>query len=209
LSAAIQLAVETENRTIFCSLCFRTKKSSLEPRIRARCREEELALVLEWRRIFGMEKDLDPVDERIVELLSADGRMTNAALADAIGLAPSTAHTRVRALVDRGVITGFHAALDQGALGRGLQAVIGVTLRPGARQESIRAFTQEVRRIPEVIQVFFLGGADDFLVHIAVEDSSAVRRFVVDHLSARHSVASTRTSLIFEYHRNAVAADFD
>tara|TARA_B100000408_G_scaffold118546_1_gene97046 strand:- start:250 stop:879 length:630 start_codon:yes stop_codon:yes gene_type:complete len=209
LSAATQLAVETENRTIFCSLCFRTKKSSLEPRIRARCREEELALVLEWRRIFGMEKDLDPVDERIVELLSADGRMTNAALADAIGLAPSTAHTRVRALVDRGVITGFHAALDQGALGRGLQAVIGVTLRPGARQESIRAFTQEVRRIPEVIQVFFLGGADDFLVHIAVEDSSAVRRFVVDHLSARHSVASTRTSLIFEYHRNAVAADFD
>tara|TARA_B100002052_G_C15821839_1_gene570928 strand:- start:23 stop:550 length:528 start_codon:yes stop_codon:yes gene_type:complete len=173
------------------------------------CREEELALVLESRRIFGMEKDLDPVDERIVELLSADGRMTNAALADAIGLAPSTAHTRVRALVDRGVITGFHAALDQGALGRGLQAVIGVTLRPGARQESIRAFTQEVRRIPEVIQVFFLGGADDFLVHIAVEDSSAVRRFVVDHLSARHSVASTRTSLIFEYHRNAVAADFD
>jgi len=36
-----------------------------------------------------------------------------------------------------------------------------------------------------------------------------VRRFVVDHLSARHSVASTRTSIIFEYHRNAVAADFD
>ncbi|MEV8360379.1 Lrp/AsnC family transcriptional regulator [Microbacterium sp. NPDC076895] len=156
-----------------------------------------------------MSTELDPVDERIVSLLSADGRMTNAALADAIGLAPSTVHTRVRALVDRGVITGFHAALDQGALGRGLQAVIGVTLRPGARQESIRAFTQEVRRIPEVIQVFFLGGADDFLVHIAVEDSSAVRRFVVDHLSARHSVASTRTSLIFEYHRNAVAADFD
>jgi DNA-binding Lrp family transcriptional regulator len=156
-----------------------------------------------------MSTELDPVDERIVALLSADGRMTNAALADAIGLAPSTVHTRVRALVDRGVITGFHAALDQGALGRGLQAVIGVTLRPGARQESIRAFTQEVRRIPEVIQVFFLGGADDFLVHIAVEDSSAVRRFVVDHLSARHSVASTRTSLIFEYHRNAVAADFD
>lgn len=156
-----------------------------------------------------MSTELDPIDERIVSLLSADGRMTNAALADAIGLAPSTVHTRVRALVDRGVITGFHAALDQGALGRGLQAVIGVTLRPGARQESIRAFTQEVRRIPEVIQVFFLGGADDFLVHIAVEDSSAVRRFVVDHLSARHSVASTRTSLIFEYHRNAVAADFD
>ncbi|MFX8747332.1 Lrp/AsnC ligand binding domain-containing protein, partial [Acinetobacter baumannii] len=52
------------------------------------------------------------------------------------------------------------------------------------------------------------GGVDDFLVHIAVDTSSSVRRFVVDQLSARPSVASTRTSLIFEYHRNAVAADF-
>lgn len=156
-----------------------------------------------------MDEPLDPLDERIVDLLSRDGRMTNAALADAVGVAPSTAHARVRSLVERGIITGFHAALDQRALGRGLQAVIGVTLRPGARQESIRSFMHDMRGVPEVIQVFFLGGADDFLVHIAVEDSSGVRRFVVDHLSARTSVASTRTSLIFEYHHNVVAADFD
>lgn len=156
-----------------------------------------------------MSEPLDPVDERIMSLLSRDGRMTNAALADALGVAPSTAHARVRSLVERGYITGFHAALDQRAMGRGLQAVIGVTLRPGARHDAIRAFTHEIRRLPEVIQVFFVGGADDFLVHIAVADSSAVRKFVVDHLSARTSVASTRTSLIFEYHRNTTAADFD
>lgn len=156
-----------------------------------------------------MREELDPLDERIVALLSADGRMTNAALADAVGLAPSTAHARVRSLVDRGIVTGFHAAIDHASLGRGLQAIIGVTLRPGARQDSIHAFTEEVRRLPEVIQVFFVGGTDDFLVHIAVHDSSGVRRFVVDHLSARPSVASTRTSMIFEYHRNAVTADFD
>lgn len=152
--------------------------------------------------------DLHPLDVRIIELLSADARMTNAALADALGVAASTAHARVRALLDRGLITGFHAAVDQARLGRGLQAIVGVTLRPGQRHESIRAFAQEIRRHPDVIQLFFLGGADDFLVHIAVDDSSAVRRFVVDQLSARHSVASTRTSIIFEYHRNALAADF-
>lgn len=153
--------------------------------------------------------ELDPIDERITELLSADGRMTNAALADALGIAPSTAHSRVRGLVERGVIAGFHASLDQRSIGRGLQAIVGVTLRPGARQDSIRTFIQEVRRIPAVMQVYFLGGVDDFLVHIAVEDSTAVRKFVVDHLSARASVASTRTSLIFEYHRNKTIADFD
>ena len=152
--------------------------------------------------------DLHPLDARIIDLLSADARMTNAALADALGVAASTAHARVRGLVERGIITGFPAAVDQSRLGRGLQAIVGVTLRPGQRHESIRAFAQEVRRHPDVIQLFFLGGADDFLVHIAVDDSSAVRRFVVDQLSARHSVASTRTSIIFEYHRNALAADF-
>jgi DNA-binding Lrp family transcriptional regulator len=156
-----------------------------------------------------MNEPLDELDQRILAALSSDGRTTNAALAASVGVAPSTTHARVRSLVERGVIAGFHAATDQASLGRGLQAVIGVTLRPGARHESIRAFTHHVRRLPEVLQVFFVGGSDDFLVHIAVADSSAVRQFVVDRMSAHASVASTRTSLIFEYHRNGLAADFD
>jgi len=152
--------------------------------------------------------ELDPIDTKILTLLSRDARMSNAAIASTVGIAASTAHTRIKSLFDRGLITGYHAALNQAKLGRGLQAIIGVSLRPGARQESIQAFTEEIRRLPEVIQLFFVGGNDDFLVHIAVENSSKVRLFVVDHLSARHSVASTNTSMIFEYHRNAVATDF-
>lgn len=155
-----------------------------------------------------MGTDLDAIDRRLVALLAEDARLSNAALAQALGVAPSTAHSRLRSLVQRGVLTGFHAAVDMQRQGSGLQAIVGVTLRPGARAESIREFTDAVRRLPEVIQVFFLGGTDDFLVHIAADDSSAVRRFVVEQLSARPSVASTRTSLIFEYHRNSVAADF-
>lgn len=152
--------------------------------------------------------ELDELDERMVEILERDGRITNADLAAALDIAPSTAHARMRALLDRGVIRGFHASVDHNRLGRGLQAIVGVTLRPGARHDSIVQFADEVRRLPEVLQLFFVGGVDDFLVHIAVEGSSDVRRFVVDHLSAQQSVASTRTSIIFEYHRNAVAAPF-
>ena len=155
-----------------------------------------------------MADDLDSIDTNILTRLSRDARMSNAAIANTVGIAASTAHTRIKSLFDRGLITGYHAALNQEKLGRGLQAIIGVSLRPGARQESIQAFTDEIRRLPEVIQLFFVGGSDDFLVHIAVKNSSQVRLFVVDHLSARHSVASTNTSMIFEYHRNAVATDF-
>lgn len=151
---------------------------------------------------------LDAIDARIVALLSADGRMTNAELAGRLGVAPSTAHARLRALVERRVITGFHASVDERMLGAGLQAVIGVSLRPSARRESIVAFAERVRALPQVIQVFFLGGDDDFLLHVAVADSSQMREFVLEHLSAHGSVASTRTSIVFDYHRNSVAAPF-
>ncbi|AMM21404.1 AsnC family transcriptional regulator [Frondihabitans sp. PAMC 28766] len=152
--------------------------------------------------------ELDDLDRRLVAVLKTDGRISNSALAEAAGVAPSTAHTRLRSLQDRGVVTGFLASIDQRSLGLGLQAIVGVTLRPGARQENIRSFSDQVRRLPQVLQVFFLGGTDDFIVHIAVADSSAVREFVVEHLSAQPSVASTRTSIVFDYHRNGVAASF-
>jgi len=151
---------------------------------------------------------LDDLDRRILEIVRSDGRISNSALAEAAGVAASTAHVRLRSLVDRGVITGFLASIDQSSLGLPLQAIIGVTLRPGARQESITRFSEEVRKLPQVLQVFFLGGADDFIVHIAVRDSSAIREFVVEHLSAQPSVASTRTSIVFDYHRNGVAGSF-
>jgi len=151
---------------------------------------------------------LDDLDRRLLEVIATDGRVSNAQLAARLGVAASTAHVRLRSLVDRGVVTGFLASVDQRAVGLPLQAVIGVTLRPGARQASITEFSHEVRRLPEVLQVFFLGGTDDFMVHIAVADALDVRRFVVEHLSAQPSVASTRTSIVFDYHRNGVAASF-
>lgn len=152
--------------------------------------------------------EIDDTDRAIVRALAAEGRMSNADLAATVGIAPSTAHARTRSLVERGVISGFHASVDQRQLGYGLHAMIGVTLRPGSRQESILEFTTEVRDLPQVVQLFFLGGSDDFMIHIAVADSSDVRAFVVEHLSAQRSVANTRTSIIFDYHRNAVAAPF-
>jgi DNA-binding Lrp family transcriptional regulator len=152
--------------------------------------------------------ELDELDRRLVEIVKTDGRISNGALAAAAGIAASTAHVRLKSLVDRGVITGFLASIDQRSLGLQLQAIVGVSLRPGARQESITRFSEDVRQLPQVLQVFFLGGADDFIVHIAVRDSSAIREFVVEHLSAQPSVASTRTSIVFDYHRNGVSGSF-
>lgn len=152
--------------------------------------------------------ELDAVDRVLVDALRRDARTPNRQLARAARLAESTTHARVRRLEDRGVIDGYEAVIRQSRLGRGLQALIGVTIRPGARQASITEFSEGVRSLPEVSQLFFLGGADDFIVHVAVADSSALRTFVVDHLSGNPTVASTRTSIVFEYNRNVSTASF-
>jgi DNA-binding Lrp family transcriptional regulator len=142
---------------------------------------------------------LDEVDAVLVRLLQDDARMSNARLAEEAGIAASTCLVRVRALIDRGVIRGFHADLDPRALGLGLEALISVNIRVGARK-AILSFSEEMRALPEVVQVFFLGGAEDYIIHVATRDTDHVRQFVVDNLSAHPSVASTRTSLLFEHH---------
>jgi DNA-binding Lrp family transcriptional regulator len=54
---------------------------------------------------------------------------------------------------------------------------------------------------PEVLDVYFSAGADDYLLHVAMRDTGALRDFVLDHLSARPEVAATETILIFEHIR--------
>jgi len=143
---------------------------------------------------------LDATDHAILEAVAADARITNQALADRIGVAPSTALARLRALRERGVIQGFHAEVDLAALGRPLQAMVAVRLAVHARKE-IEDFTQAVRGLPGVISVFHVTGVTDYLVWVAAADAQDLREFVVDHLATHPSVAHAETSLIYEHRR--------
>ena len=148
---------------------------------------------------------LDDVDRVILEQLAHDARIPNNALAARAGIAPSTCLGRVRALIDRGVIRGFHADIDPAALGHGLQAMIAVRLHSEARQH-LSEFAEGFVGRPEVLNVYFIAGADDYLIHVAMQDSSHLRDFVVDNLSAHPSVSATETILIFEHIRRRSGA---
>ena len=147
--------------------------------------------------------NLDETDRRIVLELARDARLPNNTLARLAGIAPSTCLGRVRALRERGVIRGYHADVDPAALGRPLQAMIAVRLQSDARGH-IRAFVADVATRDEVLNVFFLAGKDDFLLHVAAASTEGLRDFVED-LSSNADVAYTETSLIFEHVRAALA----
>ena len=143
--------------------------------------------------------ELDATDRALLRLLQTDARMPNNELAQRVGIAPSTCHGRVRRLIESGVIRGFFADVDPAAVGRPLRAMVAVSLQSDARGQ-IRQFVGEIATHDEVIDVFFLAGTDDYLLHVATADTETLRQFV-EMLNGRREVAGTTTSLVFDHRR--------
>ena len=141
---------------------------------------------------------LDGLDTAILRELLTNARATNRAVAAAVGVSPTTALDRTRALERRGVITGASLEVDLRAVGRGVQALVAVRIRPPSR-DRIEAFRDWGSRQPEVVGVFVTSGNEDFLLHLAVADNDAVYAFVVDRLTTRREVADVRTSFVYEH----------
>ncbi|KIF71708.1 AsnC family transcriptional regulator [Streptomyces sp. AcH 505] len=142
----------------------------------------------------------DAIDQAILRELQNDARQTNRDLAAKTGVSPSTSLERVKLLRERGVITGYHATVDLDAMGRPVQALISVRIRPPARPV-IEGFREWAARLPEVIGLFVTSGAHDFLLHVAVPDVNGVYAFVIDRLTERREVADVQTTLAYEHVR--------
>jgi DNA-binding Lrp family transcriptional regulator len=143
---------------------------------------------------------VNELDAAIVQALQEDGRQTNRDLAERLEIAQSTCLERVRALRKRGVITGFHAEVDLPSLGRPIQALINVRLHPKVR-EAVDGFREYVTKLPETVAIFVVSGGDDFIVQVAVRDTSHLRDFVLDHVARHRNIADLRTSLVYDHIR--------
>lgn len=143
---------------------------------------------------------MDHIDHQIIEALQHDGNLSNKELAGIIGLAPSSCLERVRKLKQQGVITGTHATIDPNALGITLQAMIAIQVRQHSR-DMVDAFHDYAQQLPEVIALYHVAGAHDFLAHVAVRDAQHLRDFALDSLTTRPEVRHIETSLIFSHTR--------
>ncbi|AQU69860.1 MULTISPECIES: Lrp/AsnC family transcriptional regulator [Streptomyces] len=140
---------------------------------------------------------LDTVDLHILRLLQNDARTTYREIAAEVGVAASTCLDRVARLRRSGVILGHQLRLDPAKLGRGLQALLSVQVRPH-RRELIKPFVERIRGLPESRSLFHLTGPDDYLVLVAVADTADLQRLVVDEFTSRPEVARVETRLVFQ-----------
>jgi DNA-binding Lrp family transcriptional regulator len=144
---------------------------------------------------------LDELDTAILREMQADARRTNRDIAAAVGIPPTTALDRTRSLRQRGIIRGALLDIDLAQIGRPVQALIAVRIRPPSRTV-IEAFRDWVSGLPETIGVFVVSGHEDFLLHVAVADNEGLYAFVIDRLTQRPEIADVRTIVVYQHLRN-------
>ncbi|RME26530.1 MAG: Lrp/AsnC family transcriptional regulator [Deltaproteobacteria bacterium] len=147
---------------------------------------------------------LDAKDLKIIELLQKNGRITNVALAEHVGLSPPTVLERVRKLEASGVISGYTAMVNAGKLGLTLVAFVLVTLTRHTKK-TIDRFRKGILEIPEVLECYQLGGEEDFLLKVVERDIAAYRDFLVERLTAMEEVKHVRTMIVFDTLKRNVA----
>ncbi len=144
--------------------------------------------------------ELDRIDFDILRHLQNNARSSNKELAAAVGVAPSTCLERVRRLRDAGVLRGFHAEVDPRVLGIGLQAMIDVQLSMHSRAVVDR-FVAYALEVEEVVGLYHVTGARDFVLHVAVRDTEHLRDLLLDRFTTRDEVARLETHTLFSHHR--------
>ncbi len=119
---------------------------------------------------------MDDLDQKILRALSRDGRISNLALAEGVGLSPSACLRRVTALERAGVITGYRAVLSPDKTGIGFVAyvTVGLNQHTKAAQE---AFERAIARSPEVRECHNITGAVEYLLRIEAADLAAYKHF--------------------------------
>ncbi|MFF4252328.1 Lrp/AsnC family transcriptional regulator [Streptomyces sp. NPDC001663] len=146
---------------------------------------------------------MDELDTAILRHLQEDARQSNRAVAEKVGIAPSTCLERIRLLRQRGVIRGYHAQVSLPALNRGVQAMVAAQVRPLSR-EVVADFERSVSRLPEVLSVYTMAGSDDFLVHVTAQDIEHLHAFLLDRFTNRREILSFRTMIIYQHLTNSV-----
>ncbi len=135
---------------------------------------------------------MDRIDQKIIQFLTNDGRMSFAELGRHVNLSTPAAHRRVKALEERGVITGYTARVDSTVLGAGLSALVAIEA-----VGSLDTVVADLERIPNVEACWSTAGASDLLLKVRASSPVTLERLLV-RIRATAGVDRTRTTVLLD-----------
>lgn len=136
---------------------------------------------------------LDKFDRAILNELQADGRLTNAELAQRVGLSAAPCWRRVRTLEDEGFITGYRAEVNRRKIGLGVMAFVRLDAERN-NTDGTRQLELAIGKLPEVINCHYISGTGTFELQVVAQDLDSFSRFALSSLMNLPNVKDIHTS---------------
>lgn len=136
---------------------------------------------------------MDKLDSKVIVMLSKQGRMSWADLAQHLGLSAPAAADRVRKLEESGLITGYSAITNPSALGLSLAAFISVTF---GKSKHRKQFLKAVQKIPEIVECHQVTGEEDFLLKVLTRDTVHLEQLIHEQVRTLPGVLRTKTKVV-------------
>src|SRR3954471_11326561 len=136
---------------------------------------------------------LDKFDVAILNELQADGRLSNAELAQRVGLSAAPCWRRVRALEEAGFIKGYHAEIDRHKIGLGVLAFVRLDADRNTGERT-REMEEAIREIPEMAPCHYISGAGTFELQVVSRDLDTFSQFARKVLINLPNVKDIHTS---------------
>lgn len=142
-----------------------------------------------------MKIKLDLTDRKILELLQANSNITNAQLAQEIGLSPAPTLERVKKLETAGVIRSYHAVVDAASVGLGVSTFVMASLK-GHNKDNITKFMKAIENIKEIVECHHVTGQADFILKIVCTDIPSYQNLMLEKVSNIEVVDNLQSMVI-------------
>ncbi len=136
---------------------------------------------------------LDQIDNKILNLLQADARISNVDLADRVGLSPTPCARRVRGLEEDNTISRYVTLVNQKQVGLPVSVFISVSLEKQV-EKSLEMFENAIADRPEVMECYLMTGDADYLLRVVTADLDEYEKFLIHHLTRVPGVSSIKSS---------------
>lgn len=140
---------------------------------------------------------LDTTDQKIIKLLQTDAKMSIQSMAEELNITKTPIYERIKRLEKGKVIQKYIAVIDELKLKGGMYVFCSVSLE-SQQLEHIEKFKQEIEKIPEVMECYLMGGANDFFMKVHVQDLNAYHQFSSGKLASLPNVSQIKSSFVLD-----------
>lgn len=145
-----------------------------------------------------MSRNIDAIDQRILQELERDGRLSIVELSARVNLTNTPCSERVKRLERSGFISGYRAILNMDKLGLGHLTVVQVSLAATGGDNSLDSFNAAVSLVPEIESCLMLAGSFDYLLTVRTRDIIHFREVLGDKINKLPGILQTNSFAVME-----------